>query len=208
MPRTLRQRQAKNEPRKSRIPRVSSVISSDTEEGETIPKRSRRSGRTRKQNTDEQSVNETPKGAIHSDTETEEEAEEHVDDASEVEENYVEIDHAKDDDDEVDENVALDSDDEDIEDIADKIEFMVENLDEFCAEKESDSVLKSDEYFLAQASKSKVSKLSFVADLENFDLYEADIKQLIEKEHKLFCKEFNIQPYSDKELLKYYHLLK
>lgn len=205
MPRTLRQRQAKIEPKKSRITRGSSVISNDndTEEGETIPKRSRRSGRPRNQNTGEQSVNETPKGAIHSDTETEEE---HVD-ASEVEENYVEIDHAKDDDDEVDENVALDSDDED-EDIADKIEFMVENLNEFSAEKESDSVLKSDEYFLAQASKSKVSKLSFVADLENFDLYEADIKQLIEKEHKLFCKEFNIQAYSEKELLKYYHLLK
>lgn len=76
------------------------------------------------------------------------------------------------------------------------------------AENESSSLIKSDIYFMAHSSKGKHSKKSFASVLENFDLYEADIKKIVDKEHKLFAKEFDIQSCSDKELLKIYHLLK
>lgn len=93
-----------------------------------------------------------------------------------------------------------------------KIELIGDEMEDFNSdgegENESSSLIKSDIYFMAHSSKSKLSKKSFAAVLENFDLYEADIKKIVDKEHKLFCKEFNIKSCSDKEMLKIYHLLK
>lgn len=136
----------------------------------------------------------------------------------EEEDDFEEIDHAKEDDDDDDdeivngENDSRHEEEAEGEDIADQIELIEDKMGDFnfdeAAENGPSSLIKSDIYFMAHSSKSKISKQSYAAILEKFDLYETDIKKIVDKEHRLLCKEFNIQTFSDSELLKFYHLLK
>jgi len=131
-------------------------------------------------------------------------------DSSDTEEHY-EIDHDKEEEEDDDNAIVSNSStEEEDDDLADQIEMIGDKFEEAFSSKpkETDSVLKSDEYFLAQSSKSKVSKQSFTSVLENFDLYEADINEIIQKEHQQFCKEFNIDTSFEKEFEKFFHFLK
>lgn len=132
---------------------------------------------------------------------------------TEEENDYIEIDHAKEDDDDTDieeiDKSSSEAEDED-DNIADKIELLGDELEgAFSSKKDNnDDDIKSDQYFLAHCSKSKVTKASFATLLENFDLYESEINEFVGSEHKLLCTELNITPYTENDLLKFYHLLK
>ena len=137
------------------------------------------------------------------------------------------IDHAMEEDDDDDDNSDGESntellteideteeDNDDDDDITDKVEILSEKLDgakPFATIQSASTnghVLTSDQYFMAQSSKSKVSKQSFSSILESFDLYEADVAEITTKELALLRREFKLANICEKEMRKYYHLLK